>query len=456
MAIAFTRNRNSYFSRLTTLKKLFWLYFILLIFEGALRKWVAPQLSAPLLIIRDPVGLWIIWEAYRTRKFPSRWTTATAFLTVALVGLFLIQIVAGDNSWIVGLYGLRSYLLPFPVLFIMGENLDEEDIRKFGTFILLILPFEAVLEVGQYVSPGSSFLNRGAYSGGAQIAFAGEHVRASGTFSFTVGAEGMAALAAAFFFYGMATEGFAKKSLLWVGAFATVISIPMAGSRGVVYQLIAMVGCMTLAAFFGVSQFGKVLRVIIPVMLIGFLASQLPVFSDATTNLASRFASKGLEGGGPVNALISRTVTPIIDRLQAADLGSDWMGAGLGRGAIAMDALINGTTGAVLGEDEFSREMAEMGPFGGLLFSLFKVFVAAVLIGKAIAKARDHEPLALLLAPSALSALMFSTPEQTTEQGFMVMGLAFMIAACKSPIYQPQTQSLHPLLIRRNGLRRQY
>src|SRR5271169_2764172 len=46
MALARKRNPNSYFGRLTLLKKYFWLYFLLLIFEGALRKWVAPQLSA--------------------------------------------------------------------------------------------------------------------------------------------------------------------------------------------------------------------------------------------------------------------------------------------------------------------------------------------------------------------------------------------------------------------------
>jgi len=50
------------------------LYFLLLIFEGALRKWVFPQLSGPLLIVRDPIGLLIIWEAYRTHKWPKEWS----------------------------------------------------------------------------------------------------------------------------------------------------------------------------------------------------------------------------------------------------------------------------------------------------------------------------------------------------------------------------------------------
>ena len=69
--------RNS--QPLPLLKKLFWLYFLLLVFEGALRKWILPHYSAPLLLIRDPVGFWIIWEAYRTRKWPQKWS--------ALIGL---------------------------------------------------------------------------------------------------------------------------------------------------------------------------------------------------------------------------------------------------------------------------------------------------------------------------------------------------------------------------------
>src|SRR5688500_14652822 len=46
------------------LKKGIWLYFLLLIFEGALRKWVVPALSNPLLVVRDPLALWLIIMAY--------------------------------------------------------------------------------------------------------------------------------------------------------------------------------------------------------------------------------------------------------------------------------------------------------------------------------------------------------------------------------------------------------
>jgi len=36
---------------------LIWIYFFLLIFEGALRKWIAPSLANVLLVVRDPVLL---------------------------------------------------------------------------------------------------------------------------------------------------------------------------------------------------------------------------------------------------------------------------------------------------------------------------------------------------------------------------------------------------------------
>ena len=83
----------------------------------------------------------------------------------------------GENSWIAAAYGLRSYLLPFPVAFIMGENLDADDLRKFGAcHFVALLPLTA-LEVAQYLAPQGSMLNAGAYKGAEQIYYVGEHVQ---------------------------------------------------------------------------------------------------------------------------------------------------------------------------------------------------------------------------------------------------------------------------------------
>jgi type IV secretory pathway VirB2 component (pilin) len=456
------RNRNSYFARLSLLKKLFWLYFFLLIFEGALRKWVAPQLSAPLLIIRDPISLWIIWEAYRSRKWPSRWTVPIVVLTVLMVGLFSLQIVLGDNTFLVGLYGLRSYLLPFPVLFIMGENLDDEDLLRLGRCTLWLLLPMAFLCIGQYLTPPTSFLNRGAYKGAAQIGFGiGLEVRSSGTFSFAAGMVEFATLAGAFIFYGMVREKLAKQWLIWASAFALIVIIPTTGQRALVAQLLAVLGCVAISAMMGLSQFARALRIIVPLLLLSLAASFLPVFNRAMHSMEERFSGATVEEGGTVQkTLFLRAIEPAVNAIDAAETSNNWMGIGLGRGAIAVEAFLSGTENGVTAESNFSHELMEMGPIAGGIFELFKLFLALTMFGMGVVRAREHEPLALLLSPLVCTALLYSLLEQPTLQGFLVIGSAFCIAAAKRPALARipmsaqmarQQQALEQLLERRRA-----
>src|ERR671937_564700 len=54
---------------ITYLKRAIWVYFFLLIFEGVFRKWLLPQYSDVLLVIRDPVVLVIYILAIKARLF---------------------------------------------------------------------------------------------------------------------------------------------------------------------------------------------------------------------------------------------------------------------------------------------------------------------------------------------------------------------------------------------------
>src|SRR5947208_15515027 len=76
---------------LRQIRFLLWTYLVLLIFEGSLRKWVVPQLSNPLLIIRDPVVIAIYILALRARVFASN--AATLFLGVIAVFSFLASVI---------------------------------------------------------------------------------------------------------------------------------------------------------------------------------------------------------------------------------------------------------------------------------------------------------------------------------------------------------------------------
>ena len=60
-----------------------WVYFWLLLGEGALRKWIFPSLSGPLLIVRDPVLLAIYAMALAQGVFPlNRLVRTTIILGV--------------------------------------------------------------------------------------------------------------------------------------------------------------------------------------------------------------------------------------------------------------------------------------------------------------------------------------------------------------------------------------
>lgn len=441
-------NSGSYFSRLPRLKKLFWVYFVLLIFEGALRKWVAPQLSGPLLIIRDPLSLLIIWEAYRTNKWPHRWTVPLAAITMLMIGLFIAQIVFADTQILVGLYGLRSYLLPFPVIFIMGENLDAEDLRRMGVCTLWCLLPMTILELAQYLAPSSSLLNVGAYNGAEQIGYTGDHVRSSGTFSFAIGVCHFDTLAGALLFYGMVKERFVKKWLLWAGVFALLLSIPTTGARTLVAQLAGVVVCVAIGATVGVSQFARVLRIIVPVVILSFLASLLPVFSQSMQSFTYRVSGANqAEGGSSQAAVYHRTIGEAVNAVSDAADSNQWLGIGMGRGAVAVQTFLNGGSEAVAGEQEFQRDLVEMGPFAGGVYILFKVFLIAMLLGPALASARDYEPLALLLIPLVFSTLFWGIPEQPTIGGFIVISAAFCIAAARTPA--PAAQWISPLALQR-------
>jgi hypothetical protein len=413
------------------LKKLFWLYFLLLIFEGALRKWVLPQFSAPLLLVRDPVALLIIWEAYRTHKWPRQWAAAIGFLAAALVALCFIQMIAGDNPWFVALYGLRAYLLPFPVAFIMGENLDQDDLRRFGLCTLwLLLPLTA-LEVAQYRAPSASILNIGASQGAKQLAYAGSHVRASATFSFVSGPTSYLPLAEAFIFYGIVDSRFAKKWLLYAASCALLIAVPVTGSRSVVVEILAVFACVGVAALFGMSQLATAMKAIVAMIIVAVVVFQLPIFSDSMRTFEERQAYASEQEGNTEGTIASRVTGPLVRPIEESLSVEHWYGEGMGLGSNAVSFLLTGQQQFLAGEGGLETVIYEFGPPFGLAFAIFRLMLAVMIAARALAKVREHQPLAWFLVPLLFILVGFGPLEQPTIQGFAVVTLGFSLAALK-------------------------
>ncbi len=259
-------------------------------------------------------------------------------------------------------------------------------------------------------------------------------------------------MAAAFILFGLLNERIAKKWLLWAATGAAILSIPMIGARTVVFELAGVIACTGVAALLGASQLTKVFKIAAPVIAVVFLVSLLPIFSRASLSFETRYTEANqIEGGGARQAVASRAFVPLQYQLENADYTKNPVGIGMGRGAAAISKLMTGEVSFVAGEGELGRVMTELGPIPGVTFMLFRLMLAVVLLAQALAAARKQEPLALLLAPLMVTSVVFSVCEQPTEQGFMVIGIAFTLAALK--LSKPQTLGTPSRNLRRMPVR---
>src|SRR6187402_2798670 len=126
-----------------------WVYFLLLIFEGALRKWILPGLSGPLLIIRDPIAIWLVVSTWRRGILIFNGYLTGMFLAGSLA--FFAALLVGHGNILVGLYGVRVLVVHFPIIFIMGSVFDRDDVLKIGRFLIwLSLPMTLLLVLQFY------------------------------------------------------------------------------------------------------------------------------------------------------------------------------------------------------------------------------------------------------------------------------------------------------------------
>src|ERR1700720_1797566 len=158
------------------IRQLIWLYFWLLLIEGALRKWVLPQLSNPLLIIRDPIVLLIYVLAIRARVFPRNgWVLSLAIIAFGSLAVSFIALwpyLPPTRIALVSAFGFRANFLHLPLIFLMPRVLRPEDVKRIGWWsLLLVLPM-SLLMVAQFRAAPDSLLNRTATGEGEMLAAA--------------------------------------------------------------------------------------------------------------------------------------------------------------------------------------------------------------------------------------------------------------------------------------------
>ncbi len=414
------------------IKKGIWLYFILLIFEGGLRKWFLPALATPLLIVRDPVAIWLLVSAWR-RGFLKFDIYLTGIILIGIVSIFT-AVFLGHGNLLVAIYGARILLFHFPVIYIIGKVFTRDDLIKIGRVTLYITIAMSVLLILQFYSPQSAWVNRGVGGDlkGAGYDGAMGYSRPPGTFSFTTGTTMFYSFVAPFVFFFWLYPKNINKLLLVISTLSLLIAIPLSISRGLFFQ----VGLTAVFAFIGVIRkpeyLGKMLLAIIGIILAFLILSQTSTFGTAISAFSNRFeTASGIEGG------VKGT---LIDRFIFGTFGygpsiykQPYFGYGIGMGTNVGSQLLTGTTTFLIAEGELARELGELGPLLGISLIIIRFGFTLKLLSGSYKKLLVGDLLPWLLLSYGLLDVAQGGWAQPTGLGFCVMIGGLLFASINNP-----------------------
>jgi hypothetical protein len=406
-------------SLLGTLRLLVWLYFWLLLWEGALRKWFFPSLSTPLLIVRDPVVLLIYAIALAKGVFPFN----RFILLIAGLGIisFCASLIVFDRLSIIA-YGLRTNFLHLPLIFVLPNVIRQKDVVRMGRWLLLLSLPISFLVIYQFISPSGAWINAaaGGELGGQMVAGAGR-VRPAGIFSFVTGMVSFLSVVSAFLLSGYLDQKRLPRWLCIAGIPALLLSLALSGSRSAV----ACVTIIVIAALLVCGrQFDRFSRVLTPALLtyITFLGfCYLPIFRAGMEVHEARFRT----GGGVQRGIIARYLGDLGESVEIAGQ-TPLLGRGLGIGTNAGAALLVGSRTFLLGESEWSRVVGESGPIIGYSYLMLRLAICLFIARRCWAAVARGQALPFLLIASNGLDLVSGQFGQPTTLGFAVLfsGLA--------------------------------
>ncbi len=415
---------------LVLLKRGIWVYFLLLIFEGALRKWVFPGLSSALLVVRDPVAIWLLIKANR-----SKFIVFNQYLlgfTVITIFAIITALLLGHGNLFVAIYGARIYLIHFPLIFVIGRVFNYEDVLKMGRVILYISLPMTVLMTLQFYSPQSAWVNRGVGGDMAGGGFDGAlgFFRPPTTFSFISGTVSFYGMVASFILFFWLNPKYIKKWVLILSSICLLAAVPLSISRSVFFEVVLSM----LFALIVISRKPKNLGKIIPIVIFSMMAlailSRLEMFQTATEAFTSRFDVANENEGGLQGVFLDRFLGGMISALNGSS-NIPFFGYGIGMGTNAGSLMLSGKVDFLIAEVEWGRLIGEMGAVLGIGAILLRVGLVFKMLTKSYKKMTKDDPLPWMLLSYCLMAVLQGQWAQPTILGFAVIGAGLVAASLK-------------------------
>lgn len=422
--------------------------FWLLLFEGVLRKWVAPEYSRILFFIRDPVVLFLYWKAWRLGAFRNASPLLIVGLTFAAVAIcvaFIQSVTFGDSRIIaVVIYGWRQYFLYLPLPFVMAALLNQESLYRFAGHAFLAMVLMAPLVFVQFHSPPSAIVNRGIAEDEAlqfqAFAFTGGGVRPSGPFTSTVGVVHSIPSAFALLLAMWMTAPAVRKlsmPLLALAAAAIATCLAVSGSRAAfIHVALVVLGSLMLGML---SRDGSVRgkALILPIVFLGLGTLLFPlVFPDAVQAMLDRVAEAHAgESRASSLGIFGRALYELVDFTRfMRDAPLFGYGFGVGGNGRTYLTHIDPDLAKVFAESDWSRHIVDFGPVFGVLFILFRVVLtASVFVEVVRATRRSGNPFPMLLFAYVGIGLFYG---QLTGHGlvggFLWLYLGWCLVSCRS------------------------
>ncbi|MBD2230097.1 hypothetical protein [Phormidium tenue] len=363
--------------------------FILVIIEGALRKWALPQASQLIYFFKDfiLIGAYLKFFFF-TREDHLRVVRNGVVITL-IVMAFIWGVVQAFNpslgSPIIGLFGLKNYFLYIPLLWLIPLLFDSEEelFRFLRAYLLLLIPV-GLLAIAQFFSPPTSPLNVYAWGDEAPgIAVSGLNtVRVTGTFSYLSGYATYLLACLCLLLPILARPQPRLWQLLTLTELVLLaVTSFMTLSRGVILgSILIILSYFGIQAITNLSVFFQSVRKIFLPALIGFI-----VVSQSFRYAFDSFFIRATENEDVPGRITSSFIEPITN-LQFKGLDGYGLGATFQGNSILRQIfqLAPGEVIPVYYENEMGRIMLEVGPVGFflwyglrlvLLYSLFSVYL---------------------------------------------------------------------------------
>ncbi|WP_224409744.1 hypothetical protein [Oscillatoria salina] len=350
---------------------------VIVVIEGALRKWAFPQASQLIYFLKDFVLIGAYLSYFSLPKSRRRVVKDSGIIKVLLFLVIVWCLFQAFNprlgSPIIGLIGLKNYLLYIPLLWVVPYLFQsEEELYKFlRSYLLLLIPV-GLLAIAQFFSPPTSPLNVYA-SDDLGIARFGGNVRVTGTFSYITGYTTFLTTCTCFLL-PMLTR---KQPLVWQLLTITellfvAVTSTMTGSRGIM-----IIFALLLVGYFGlqgVTEFSNFLRSIRKLLVPGVIAISLTIykFSSTINQLWAR--------GGNSEDILPRIVGSFIQPLKIVNqIGLDGYGTG---STFQANGTIRGLLSLPPGENipfyyegELIKIAIDLGAIGFFLWYTFKLIL---------------------------------------------------------------------------------